>query len=125
MAAAKGEFRVQMKDVLGVFTDEVLHDVESAVDEVGEEAAARLKQANKGRTTWKKYPRGWKSTVRKRRLTHEAIIHNATDYRLTHLLEFGHAKRNGGRTKAYPHIADVADWADEELQRRIEEKVTQ
>lgn len=45
------------------------------------------------------------------------------DYRLTHLLEYGHAKRNGGRTRAYPHIKYGADFAAKNTMERIEELI--
>ena len=34
-------------------------------------------------------------------------IWNPKDYRLTHLLEFGHASRSGGHVNAKPHIRDI------------------
>ena len=45
------------------------------------------------------------------------------EYRKAHLLEYGHAKRGGGRTRAFPHWKDAQDIADklpERLKRRIE-----
>ena len=40
-------------------------------------------------------------------------------YQLAHLLEYGHATRNGGRTGANEHIKPVEEWAVEEVQDQI------
>lgn len=60
------------------------------------------------------------SENRFKRLT---TVYNKKHYRLTHLLEFGHANVNGGRTPAYPHIARVQYEAEEMLERLIKERI--
>ena len=52
------------------------------------------------------------------------VVHNKTDYQLTHLLENGHVIRNKkgdwGRTRPIKHIAPVEQWANSELPEEIE-----
>ena len=53
--------------------------------------------------------------------TFNYVVHNKKHYRLTHLLEHGHASRNGGRVKAYPHIEKISNIANAEFGRRVKE----
>lgn len=51
------------------------------------------------------------------------LYNKSPEYRKAHLLEYGHAKRGGGRVKAYPHWKDaqeVVDELPERLKRRLE-----
>mgnify|MGYP003295658549 CR=1 FL=1 len=108
-------------------TDEA---VEKGVSETAKDAVKELQNAHprgSGRYgSWdKKYNKGWKvmQTKTDKRYHKKATIHNATDYQLTHLLEKGHALRNGGRTRAFPHIAPVAEKCEDELVKNIKKRI--
>lgn len=104
--------------------------VEKGVSETAKEAVKELRNAHpsgSGRYgSWdKSYNKGWKvmQTKRDKRYHKKATIHNATDYQLTHLLEKGHALRQGGRAQAFPHIAPVAEKCEDELIQNIKKWV--
>lgn len=68
-----------------------------------------------------KYAKSW--TVKKTKETSDSIVvvvHSKNRYQLTHLLEFGHAKRGGGRVAARPHIAAAEQAGIDQLTRDIE-----
>ena len=68
-----------------------------------------------------KYAKSW--TVKKTKETSDSIqvvVHSKNRYQLAHLLEHGHAKRGGGRTRAFPHIAPAEQAGTEQLLKDIE-----
>ena len=50
----------------------------------------------------------------------QMVVHSKNRYQLAHLLEFGHALRRGGRTRAFPHIAPAEERAAQTLEREVE-----
>ena len=67
-----------------------------------------------------KYGQSW-AVKRQREISHmlEVVVHSKDRYQLTHLLEKGHAKRGGGRVKAFPHIGPAEEKGIRELEDGI------
>lgn len=74
--------------------------------------------------SWDKYNNSWKvSSLSKRKNVYGQVVHNEKHYQLAHLLENGHALWQGGRAQAFPHIAPVAEEAEEELAKNIRQQL--
>lgn len=115
----------QMKNIFESYSDEVIEVVEEALLKVGKDAADELKSGIGGfQDRTGKYRRSWTVTQEKHRTYTETTVHaKAPRYRLTHLLEYGHATRSGGRTRAFPHISTVNEHAVEEAENEIKRAI--
>lgn len=114
-----------INEMLKDYNDDVREQFEEVLEDVAKEATKKLK-ADSRSLGWANYAKGWTNAgnmTQSKFAYQEYVIHNKSEYYLTHLLEFGHAKQNGGRTRAFPHIAPINDWAEqevlEELQKRL------
>ena len=105
----------EITKALSEYTSEVEAEMDIIKSDVADETVNMLKvNSPKGRRS--KYAKGW----RKKKDGTGYVIHNATDAGLTHLTEKGHAKRNGGRTKAQPHISIAEQEAIKEFENKVE-----
>lgn len=109
----------QLADILNEYGREVKAVADKEIAAVAKESVAKLKSTSPSKSG--AYARGWR--VKKDR-DGSAIVHNATNYQLTHLLENGHIIKNKkgtyGRTNGIKHIEPVEQWANGELVQRIE-----
>lgn len=122
MKIEAADLAATVNKLLTEYGDDAQEILEEAITATAKEAAKQLKTAGDFEGS-DQYRKGWRSKVEKKRLTIEAHVYNGKLPGLTQLLEFGHAKQNGGRTRAFPHIADINTWAQEEAVSKLEEKL--
>lgn len=119
-------FSQAMKSILENYTDEVVDVIDEVLQEVGKDTADEMKSSASAIGGFKdrtgKYRKSWKSEHEEHRTYSSTVVYaKSPQSRLTHLLEFGHATRKGGRkTRAYTHIATI----NEKAQKNAVSKIT-
>lgn len=143
-------FSQKLISELGKYTKEIADKVDAGVDATAKIALADLKANSPKRTGESKskdrkrgqYAKGWRLKVQYEGRGNKRIsIHNATDWQLTHLLEYGHASKRGGRypkngnskyssransgsrVAAQPHVQAAQEKATTNLQKLIKKAV--
>ena len=117
----------QMTKILDDYKDEVRDVTNSSINRVSKESVQKLRNGSPEKTG--DYSKGWrtKKVAKNSSGIDDVVVHNATDYQLTHLLENGHVIRNKkgvyGRAPAHPHIKPVEEWANSELPEEIEREL--
>lgn len=113
------EVASEITKMLTEYTEEVTEIAKEVVDNISQEVFDEVKN----HVTWKdkKYSNAFtlKTSFEDKRNKRNTWYVKPPHYRLTHLLEFGHATRNGGRTKAYPHVK----YGDEILRNNFEREL--
>lgn len=119
-----------IKKELENYNVEVVRITNESIKEAAKEAAKTLKNGGPYKNRTGAYAKDW--TARQRKKTKSVVqtqgytvynIYNKDHFQLTHLLEYGHQSRNGGRTKAFSHIAPLNDQIGEIVASKIESKL--
>lgn len=102
---------------LKLYNSSIEDEIEHIKEEVAQETVKALK-LNSPKLT-KKYSKGWKLIRHGKNI----VIHNSTNYQLTHLLENGHVNRDGSRTQGNDHIRPAEEQAVKTYLERVERAI--
>lgn len=127
ISSSKFNFKETVDGLMRSYNKEVLEVCYETIPKVAKEAVRKLKAESPKESG--KYAKGWAAKTERGRLYAVSTVYGKSGtYQIAHLLENGHATRNGtGRvyapTPAHPHIADVAAWAEDKAYNDIMDKL--
>lgn len=120
-----GDISSEILKELEYYSQDVTENIKKAVDIVAKECDEEIKKHVTFTERTRKYVKAFK--IKK---THDDKFNkgktwyvSGNQYRLTHLLERGHALNKGGRTKAYPHIVFGEELAIKRMEELAKEAI--
>ncbi|WP_347962769.1 HK97 gp10 family phage protein [Lactococcus formosensis] len=103
------------------WTKDIVEDIDDIKKDVTKSGIKQLRASSPRRTG--DYAKNW--TSKKLKNGDQIIYQKAPTYRLTHVLEKGHAKRDGGRVAPQVHIAPVEEQVTQDFVSRVEKRLGQ
>ncbi|NMA65319.1 MAG: hypothetical protein GX957_03645 [Clostridiaceae bacterium] len=111
-----------LMDALTEYTDEVMNDTKEIFEDEAKKLSKKIKaDSPRSDKVGRHYANGWRvANTTESSLTPEYTVYNKLKPQLTHLLQGGHANRDGSRTEGIEHIDKNEDEAVERTVKRIE-----
>lgn len=112
---------LDIKEILEDYSEDIKEKISDSAIQIAKEGKEKLVNT---KNTYKirsgDYNKSWSVKSQKGKDFVKATIYNKKHYRLTHLLECGHATRNGKRTREFTHIAPVESYVTKKYQKECE-----
>lgn len=110
---------------LNTYSQQIVEGVEKAAEETVKEMVKETKKRPKGRYSTGRYARAIASQVGENTIYARSRIWyvKAPRYRLTHLINNGHAVRGGGHYAGDKHVTKATDHAIERFETRVREVI--
>ena len=109
----------EVSEILTEYADTTVEGVKKAVRKTSKAVKEEIKAGAPVKTG--DYRKSWSvKKVKENSNSLVVTVHSKNRYQLAHLLEFGHAKRGGGRVAARPHIAAAEQAGIESFEQAIE-----
>lgn len=118
------EMEKVIMDALEEYAEKASEVIGETLPLVGQETAQDLRATSPKRTG--NYAASWTygmQTSRGSKKRNKLVVYNKNHYRIVHLLEKGHAKKNGGRVEAIVHVKPAQDRAEQKAIERITDKL--
>ena len=113
----------KLNDTLALYSQKVTEQVKKDAKTTAYHAKGKIQKNSPRRSG--RYKKNWavKIAFEDANEVRYVIYNKKPTYRLTHLLESGHAKKDGGRVRAYPHIRPAELWAQKEFVNLVKKAV--